>query len=103
MNYYQGETIRFDVEAGEGFDPDSIDFTARVCTEGTTPVVIARSQMERLAQGAYRATIPATATAAMGIGKYHIELMLKQYDGVRCIARDEAFTLVWSASKQELL
>lgn len=101
MKYYQGDTIRFDIGAGEGFDPTDIDFTARVYKYVDGAVIIPKASMKRMDDGTYRATIPSETTAAMNVGRYTVELLVKQPGGVNSIACGEAFELLPSASKNE--
>ncbi len=103
-HYMRGDTIRFDVIPGEGFD-EQFDFSLKIypAAGGGQVQLLRKHQMEALDGGGWRGELPSVVTAAMGAGEYMIELLLKQAAGVNCIAQAPAFELHASESLGELL
>lgn len=100
MKFYQGDTIQFDVVAGEGFDPDQLDFQVLIYNDTGDHALITKEDMERQQGEAWRGTISSKATAGMSTGRYMIEVMIRQSDNLVSIAKAEAFVLEESRFKK---
>ncbi len=101
--YYQGDTILFDIE-GDGVDLEHTDFVSRIYTTTDSPVVIEKRDMTQKAPGVYTGTIPSETTAALPIGDYIHEVLLRRENGeMNSIALATAFTLSKSSSRSEFL
>lgn len=101
--YYQGDTILFDI-AGVDLNFEQIDFVSRIYATTDSPIVIEKRNMTLKAPGIYTGTISSEMTAALPVGNYTHEILLRRDDGVlNSIALAPAFTLSKSSSKSEFL
>lgn len=101
--YYQGDTILFDIE-GVGVDLEQTDFVSRIYNTTDSPVVIEKSEMAQKSRNIYTGTISSNVTAALPLGDYMHEILLRGSDGtLNSIAIAQAFTLLKSSSRSEFL
>lgn len=100
---YRGDTILFDISGSDTLNLDVVDFVVLIYRNQDIPEVrMGKSEMTRLAENNYRATIEAGVTKALPVGKYALEIYLKGTTN-HVYYQADFFQLKDSASKTETI
>lgn len=102
IEYYQGETIRFNIKAGgtNAIDLTAIDFVLSLSNVfGTFSKIFQKSDLTAIEQY-YQGRIDSQETKSMPIGTYIVEIMLTDTDTV--ILHAQAFSLKNSIVKNAI-
>lgn len=102
LNYLQGTTIIFTLQLPENTPADS-DFYVTIGRDACSrDIQISKSEMTEQ-NGVYTGTIPSAVTKELKPGKYYVELLIKNADGIDYVGSpgiaNPCFTIVTSMSK----